>query len=122
MPRRSDGVRISVMSRHTLSDGVTPDSKITSSQYGEWSQVLAPSGKLVGGHYKKELSWTEFEKAYEAYLEQPKVADKVKELAERAFKKDITLLCVEEVGEPCHRRILAKECQMYVPDLVVVHF
>lgn len=47
-----DGYRISVMSRHTLSDGKTPDPLITGKSYIEWWKDLAPRDTLVGAWYR----------------------------------------------------------------------
>ncbi len=121
-PRESDGVRISVMSRHTLSDGFTPNPWITSGKYDEWLKNLAPPTGLIGDYYKRELPWEKFEARYQAYIRQPEIASQIKKLARRALTQDITLLCIEELGENCHRRILSKECQRYGPRLVVAHF
>jgi len=49
----SDGIRISVMSRHTLNDGKTPDTRITKDKYDEWIKFLAPKSKLVRDYHKK---------------------------------------------------------------------
>ena len=43
----TDGLRISVMSRHTLNDGITPHPEITDSSYNQWLQILAPPVKLL---------------------------------------------------------------------------
>lgn len=51
----SDGIRISVMSRHTLNDGITSHPDINESSYDEWLKILAPSDQLVGDYYKRSL-------------------------------------------------------------------
>ncbi len=116
-----DGIRISVMSRHTLNDGVTPDLRITSDRFEEHIVILAPPSKLVGDYYKGNLNWQEYETRYLEYLRIPDISKKVKQLAQRASKQDITLLCAEDTAEKCHRRILAEECQRYNSTLDVIH-
>ncbi|HLC59062.1 MAG TPA: DUF488 domain-containing protein [archaeon] len=116
-----DGIRISVMSRHTLNDGVTPDERITSTTYNEWLKELAPPAKLIGDYYKRGLTWPEYETRYRQFLQTPEAASKVNDLASQAIEKDITLLCVEETPEKCHRRLLAEECLVYQPDLKLEH-
>ncbi|MFH0701594.1 MAG: DUF488 domain-containing protein [Candidatus Woesearchaeota archaeon] len=118
---RSDGTRISVMSRHTLEDGVTPDHRIAPTLYKEWRKEFAPPDTLVGDYYKRGLPWPEFEKRYLAHLRTPEVGIKVISLAKRAAVEDITLLCAEETPEHCHRRLLAEECQRYETRLKVQH-
>ena len=121
-PRSSnDGLRISVMSRHTLNDGLTPDPRISSDSYDFWLKELAPPLKLVGDYYKRGLSWTEFEVRYREFLQQVDVSKKVRELARDALAQDLTLLCVEEDSTQCHRRLLAEECQNYELILKTEH-
>ncbi len=114
-----DGVRISVMSRHTLNDGITPHPKINSSSYDLWLPSLAPPSKLLGDYYKRRLPWEQFEKQYLEYINQPKIQIEVKNLAESSIDSVITLLCIEKSPEHCHRRILAEECKKYQPSLVL---
>ena len=115
-----DGWRISVMSRHTLSDGITPDQRITKDKYNEHIQELAPSDKLIGDYYKRNLSWGDFEKRYKKELNEPKKAERVKTLALKALKETVTILCVEEKPDFCHRRLLAEECKKHEPTLEVI--
>jgi uncharacterized protein YeaO (DUF488 family) len=118
----SDGLRISVMSRHTLNDGITPDPEITWESYDLWWKIFAPPDKLVRDYYKRGLPFEEFAKRYLAYLSKEYVCMEVKRLSLRALaEQDITLLCVEESAEKCHRRILAEECQRYTLNLRVEH-
>ena len=121
-PKEStDGIRLSVMSRHTLNDGRTIDPRITLELYDEWQTILAPSPKLVGAYYRKEVPWEVFEKKYLEYLRTVRLQGEVEIIARRAFETDITLLCVEETPQYCHRRLLAQECQWHLPALEVLH-
>ncbi|MDO9231385.1 MAG: hypothetical protein Q7U36_02815 [bacterium] len=46
--------RISVMSRHTKEDGVTPDERIVEGvTFDEWQKDFAPPVKLIGAYYRK---------------------------------------------------------------------
>jgi uncharacterized protein YeaO (DUF488 family) len=117
----SDGLRISVMSRHTLEDGITPDPKISNASFDSWLQILAPRDKLVGNYYKRNLPFDEYERKYVEYLEKQEVRIEVQNLAIKALNQDITLLCIEESPNNCHRRILAEICQIYQPKLKVEH-
>ncbi len=116
-----DGVRISVMSRHTHNDGVSPDPRISSGSFDEWYRELAPAPSLVGAYYKRGLPWEAFRQEYLAFLRSPSVSLVVEALARRALEEDISLLCIEESALQCHRGILAKECLLYVPALQVIH-
>ena len=116
-----DGTRISVMSRHTLNDGKTPDPRITEESYDEWIRGLAPPDELVGAYYKRGLEWDVFEREYKEHLSIKPVIYHVRSLATRATNQDITILCVEPKGENCHRIISAEECLKYHPELKIEH-
>jgi len=119
-----DGIRISVMSRHTLEDGINPDIRLDRDLhphiYDEHLPQLA-SSKLVWAYLRGKITWEEYEIGYLNHLRQPEIRVQVQELARRSLLKDITLLCIEETAKYCHRRLLAEECQRYQPDLVVQH-
>lgn len=117
----SDGVRVSVMSRHTLNDGITPHPKINERKYNLWLKEFAPPAKLIGDYYKRGLSFGEFERRYLEYLRTPKIAEKLKQFAKDALEKDFTLMCIEETAERCHRRLLAEEMQRHEPKLEIKH-
>lgn len=115
----SDGLRISIMSRHTLNDGITPHPGITKSSYDQWFRVFSPPARLLGAYYKRAVSWEKFELSYLEYIRKAEIRIEVQNLAERSLDSVITLLCIEESPEHCHRRILAEECKKYQPSLVL---
>ena len=114
----SEGLRISVMGRHTLNDGKTPDFRIKKDNYDEHSRILAPPDKLVGDYYKRGLSWEDFSRKYLDHIRSEDVAHFVRELARKALTENISL---EEIADKCHRKLLAEECKRYEPFLKVVH-
>lgn len=116
----SDGKRISVMSRHTLNDGITPHPQIDSNSYDVWMQELTPPAKLIGAYLKRGLPWEQFEKEYIAYIRQPDVELSVQNLAKHSLDSVITLLRIEESPEHCHRKLLAEECKRHYLDLVLI--
>lgn len=116
-----DGLRISVMSRHTLNDGITPDERITYDSFDEHYVALAPRSRLIGDYYKRGLSWDEFESRYLAQIRESDAIPIVRRLAERALNENVTLLCIEETAERCHRRLLAEECKRVEPELLIEH-
>ncbi len=124
LPREdSDGLRISVVGKHKWEPGImtyTDLTEIAPSMYDEWLKVLAPPVKLVGDLYiRKTCSNEEFRERYLKYVRQPDVRLEVEGLAERALDLDITLLCLEESPEFCHRKYLAEECRRYQQGLVL---
>ncbi len=120
-PSLDDGVRISVMRRHTLNNGITLDLRIDESKYQKWMPILGPPEILIGSYYKRGLSWEEFEKKYLIYIRSLHVHEQLRVLGRYALKSDITILCIEETADRCHRRLLAEECQKYEPSLKVIH-
>lgn len=120
-PAPADGVRISVMSRHTLSDGTTPDSRIEPRLFSFHWPSLGPSAKLVGDYYKRGLSWVDFVERYLGEVRTGAKARLVHILVRHALERDVTLLCIEETAERCHRRLLAEECQRIDPRIVIEH-
>ena len=115
----SDGLRISVMSRHTLNDGITPHPQINSSSYELWLPNLAPPARLLGDYYKRGVPFEQFKEQYLSYINQHTAQIKVRYIAKKSVDSVITLLCIEESPEYCHRKILAEECKKYQLDLIL---
>lgn len=122
-PREPLGAtHISVMSRHTQEDGITPDRRIIEGEsYDEWLKELAPPGHLVGAYYRNEIGWGEYEEAYKEFLSSDRVRPTLIDFSKRCENETITLLCIEESSERCHRRILAEELQKLNSALRVRH-
>lgn len=119
-PHPDDGVRISVMSRHTLNDGITSDPEITADLYDEWWSSLAPPLRLLGNYYKRHLPWDQFEVQYREFLmSNDKATQALGRLALLAVEENVTILCIEADPEHCHRRLIAEACQQLSPDLEV---
>lgn len=73
-------------------------------------QELAPPAKLVGDYYRKELDFLEYEELYRKYLSSDRIIPIVQCLIDQALREDVTILCIEEKPDQCHRRILAEFC------------
>jgi uncharacterized protein YeaO (DUF488 family) len=116
-----DGLRISIMSRHTLNDGKTPDRRITSDSFDLHYPELAPSPKLIGDYYKRGLLWNEFEILFVEEKLDVAVLKKLEEISATALLENVTLLCIEESADQCHRRLIADICSQLQPALVVEH-
>ena len=56
------------MSRHTLSDGITPDDRITPELFDSHITDFAPVPALVGKYYRKELDFDQYREQYLIYL------------------------------------------------------
>lgn len=101
-----DGTRVSVMSRHTLNDGITPHPQITDEMYDYHMDSLAPPAKLLGDYYKRGLSWQDFEEGYREFLNRDETIQAIECLSYLALNRTVTLLCIEEDDSFCHRRLL----------------
>lgn len=127
--KESDGFCISVMSRHTLDDGKTPDSRITTDKYDLHLTDLAPKPDLVGRWYKGYLGRhtiynfeNRFAPEYLEYLEYQ--LSLIKLIGKLAIKENITVMCIEpepQEGEIllCHRRLLVEKCKLLTPELSI---
>lgn len=120
--REPNEKRVSIMSRHTKADGVTPDERIVEGvTFDEWRKEFAPPDKLIGAYYRNELSWEDFEKKYIEFLRSAEIKPKVESFAKRCTEETITLMCIEDGADKCHRRLLAEELQKYQPQLKIFH-
>lgn len=111
----TDGLRISVMSRHTKNDGVTPDTRLT-----DWDihiPKLGPSPKLIGDYYKRDLLWDAFKERYLEEIRTPFKTKLVLAICNIALLENVTLLCIEETDEHCHRSLLYAECKRLFPSI-----
>lgn len=118
-PSNEDGIRISVMRKHTLNNGITFDSRINPESYDKWHQDLAPPAQLLGDYHGGKLSWEQYVPEYIKYIRTLRVFEQVGNLAREALQETITILCIEETAEKCHRRLLAEECKRHRPELVL---
>ena len=104
-----DGQRISIMSRHTLNDGETPDERISANSFDAHLPDFGPSPKLVWKYYRNEIDFENYSKEYKESLN-PK-QDAIKRIIEWALIENITVLCIEPSPELCHRKIFVETAQ-----------
>ena len=110
LPSLEDGLRISVMSRHTLNDGVTPDNRIQQCDFH--IPMFGPDSKLIGSYLRGDLNWDFFRREYLTRLKSnSRAIRKLKIFILLSLDYNITFLCVEDTPDFCHRRLLAEECQ-----------
>ena len=73
----------------------------------DWLQNLAPSKELLQGWKNHKITWQEYTLRYHEEMREQQAA--IKELAYRAKRGTITLLCFERENDPCCHRHLLKE-------------
>ena len=73
----------------------------------EWARNLAPSKELLRDWKKDKISWKQYTARYHEEMRSQKEA--FRDLANRAKRGMITLLCFEKENDPCcHRHLLKK--------------
>jgi len=73
----------------------------------DWLRNLAPRKELLRDWKNKRISWEEYTVRY--HKEMRRQQEAIKELAKKAKRGTITLLCFEREDDPCcHRHLLKK--------------
>ncbi|MEK7660058.1 MAG: DUF488 domain-containing protein [Patescibacteria group bacterium] len=109
------------MSRHTLSDGITPDVRISQKSFTYHFSAFGPSARLIGDYYKHGLPFEEFAERYYQEMSAPHVLMYIRRVARVALCSTVTLLCIEHDPFFCHRQLLAALMRMEVPELEIAH-
>lgn len=118
----NDGVRASVMSRHTLDDGKTPDRRIVSGvSFDDWRVGFSAPIRLIKDYVRGKISWEEYARQYVEFLREDGNAQCVSAFAKLCSRQVTTLLCIEESADFCHRRLLAEEMARANPKLKIEH-
>lgn len=97
-PDAADGIRILVM-RH-WPRGVRKDA------IHERCLELAPSAALLRGYRDGSVPWNAFMRSYLREIGTDAGQNAMSSIRERSKSSNVTLLCHEPDGEPCHRHIL----------------
>jgi uncharacterized protein YeaO (DUF488 family) len=80
---------------------------IKKSSFDEWFKELSPSLDLIHEYKNNEISWKKFLSSYKSEISKnPKSLDLIKQIRKKNKSEDITFLCFESDGEPCHRHVL----------------
>jgi uncharacterized protein YeaO (DUF488 family) len=69
-----------------------------------WEKELGTSPQLIKKWKSGSISWSDFSKQYISLMSEQK--DKIAQLAQKAKKETITLLCSCRDAEHCHRELL----------------
>jgi len=78
---------------------------------------LAPTPELLTAYQKKRITWSHYERAFRALLDQRRIAENLsKELIAESC-----LLCSEPTADRCHRRIVAEYLREKWGDIEIVH-
>jgi uncharacterized protein YeaO (DUF488 family) len=78
-------------------------------RFDRWVRELSPSAVLLRAYRLKEKSWDAFRTEFIAELSaNPSSLEALHTLRRESRKGNVTLLCYEKSGNPCHRHIVAE--------------
>ena len=76
-------------------------------KYDIWMRELAPSAELLKKYKNSEIKWTDFSKNLLSELRNNADSiEAINTLHAKGSLENITLLCHEKDGEPCHRHMI----------------
>ena len=94
-----DGDRILISRLHSRG--------IKKTQYDKWLKDLSPSIELIHDYKNKKITWRKFLSLYKSEISKNfQSLELIRQLRKQSKIDDITLLCFEPDGEPCHRHVL----------------
>lgn len=82
---------------------------IKKGHFDRWVRELSPSRELLRDYKLGRKNWEDFRSEFIAELARdPSVLPALGALREESRKADVTLLCYERSGVPCHRYVVAE--------------
>lgn len=91
------------------------------SHFDEWVSILSPRPELLFGYKEGKIGWDSFKDSFVSQLRNDIGSlDAILALYDLSRKRDITLLCFERSGSPCHRHIVRDVIEN--PTLIGVGF
>ena len=94
-----DGLRVLVTRFHPR--GVRKE------RYDVWCRDLAPSKELLARHKEGKIRWDRFLRALSSEIRGNEAGRKmIMELNREGRRRNVTLLCYERDGMPCHRHLV----------------
>jgi uncharacterized protein YeaO (DUF488 family) len=76
-------------------------------RFNEWAYGLSPSPELLFAYKEGRIDWDTFAHEFVVQLgREAGCAEAIQTLHELSQTEDITLLCFEKDGNPCHRHLV----------------
>ncbi|MGI9567039.1 MAG: DUF488 domain-containing protein [Nitrosopumilus sp.] len=73
----------------------------------QWYKDLAPSKELIKKYKGNEITVRKFLSSYKSEISRnPSSLELIKKIRKYSKRENVTLLCFEPDGEPCHRHVL----------------
>jgi uncharacterized protein YeaO (DUF488 family) len=78
-------------------------------RFDRWVRELSPSRELLRAYRSNEKSWEVFKSEFVAELKaNPSSLTAIRAVRRESRKSDVTLLCYEKSGNPCHRYVVVE--------------
>lgn len=85
---------------------------IKKEHFQNWQKDLSPSPILIRKYKNNEITWSQFFSEFQLELrENQKSIEIINQLYRKSRNSNITLLCFEPNGAPCHRHLLREIIQ-----------
>ncbi len=81
--------------------------------------MLAPSEEILSAYRKKEIDWAEYERRFEALMNERKIDVHIIRNYADANERTYCLLCSEDTADYCHRRLVARRMANWFGTKVV---
>ncbi len=76
-------------------------------RFNEWAITLSPKPELLFAYKERKIDWDTFAHEFLNQLrENTECLEAIQTLHELSEHEDITLLCFEKDGNPCHRHLV----------------
>ena len=80
---------------------------VSSKNFDEWTTTLSPKPELLFAYKQGRIDWDTFAHEFLNQLrENAECLEAIQTLHELSKNEDITLLCFEKDGNPCHRHLV----------------
>ena len=81
---------------------------VKKSHFDEWCRDLSPSTTLLKQYRNGEVPWNDFMIQFKKEIDSDRSLEIIDRLHTECLYSNITLLCYERDGDPCHRHLLQK--------------
>ena len=76
-------------------------------RFDRWVKPLSPSRELLSSYKAGKKSWEQFKESFLSELRASSESiEALRELGAQSRLEDVTLLCYEKEGLPCHRQVV----------------
>lgn len=95
---------------------------VKKSNFDQWVRGLSPNPELLKIYKSGEISWDKFESKFRNQMDaNHQCIEMIQTLAHLATIENVTLLCYEKNGNPCHRYLVEELIQnkmSQIPELL----